>query len=95
MALAAGFKNLMFSEGFDDTSTAEVTLDLTDGGAVRATVRTACAEVGQGFVTLVGQIAGSRVPDADVVLDAADTSGGSAGSTSASRQTWMSWRGRR
>ena len=90
VAVAAGFKNLMFSEGFDDTSLAVVTLDLTDGGAVRATVRTACAEVGQGFVTLVGQLVGSQVPDAEVVLAEADTSGGSAGSTSASRQTWMS-----
>ena len=91
VAVAAGFKNLMFSEGFDDPSTAEVTLDLTDGGVVRATVRSACAEVGQGFVTLVGQLVRSELgADTEVVLAQANTTTKSAGSTSASRQTWMS-----
>jgi CO/xanthine dehydrogenase Mo-binding subunit len=50
-ALAVGFKNLMFSEGFDDSSAARC--ELRDGVA---TITSACAEVGQGFVTLVGQI---------------------------------------
>lgn len=86
-ALAVGFKNLMFSEGFDDSADAKV--HLADGVA---TVTTACAEVGQGFVTLVEQIVHEVLgDDVEVVLSPASTAGvGSAGSTSASRQTWMS-----
>ncbi len=78
-------KNLMYSEGFDDFATARVTL--RDGVA---SLKFATAEVGQGFVTLAGQIARSVLGVDDVVLEPIDTSIGSAGSTSASRQTWMS-----
>jgi CO/xanthine dehydrogenase Mo-binding subunit len=85
VGFAVSFKNLMFSEGFDDYSTARV---LVDDGVV--TVHTACAEVGQGFVTLAQQIAREVLGLDDVVLHPADTQVGSAGSTSASRQTWMS-----
>ncbi len=82
---AVSIKNLMYSEGFDDYSTARVRL--ADG---IATVKFATAEVGQGFVTLAGQIARSVLGVDEVVLDQIDTQVGSAGSTSASRQTWMS-----
>ena len=78
-------KNLMYSEGFDDFSTARCRLV---DGVVH--VKFATAEVGQGFVTLAGQIARSVLGIDDVVLDQIDTEVGSAGSTSASRQTWMS-----
>lgn len=78
-------KNLMYSEGFDDYSTARCRL--ADGVA---TLHFATAEVGQGFVTLAGQIARSVLGVEEVVLEPMDTSIGSAGSTSASRQTWMS-----
>ncbi len=78
-------KNLMYSEGFDDYSTARCRLQ--DGVA---TLKFATSEVGQGFVTLAGQIARSVLGVDDVVLDRIDTEVGSAGSTSASRQTWMS-----
>jgi xanthine dehydrogenase D subunit len=85
-ALAVGFKNLMFSEGFDDSSAARC--ELRDGVA---TITCACAEVGQGFVTLVGQITREVLGVDEVVLAPVQTTGiGSAGSTSASRQTWMS-----
>ncbi len=85
-AVALGFKNLMFSEGFDDSSEARCVIHR---GSV--TVTTACAEVGQGFVTLVQQIVGEVLRTDDVVLEPASTAFiGSAGSTSASRQTWMS-----
>jgi CO/xanthine dehydrogenase Mo-binding subunit len=48
------------------------------------------AEVGQGFVTIASQIA-RTVLGCDAVLEPADTVGiDSAGSSSASRQTWMS-----
>ena len=78
-------KNLMYSEAFDDYSTARVRL--ADGVA---SVKVATAEVGQGFVTIAGQIARSVLGVDEVVLEPADTTIGSAGSTSASRQTWMS-----
>ena len=85
VGFAVGFKNLCFSEGFDDFSTARVRVD-----AGIATVKCACAEVGQGFVTLAQQITTEILGVERVDLAPADTSIGSAGSTSASRQTWMS-----
>jgi xanthine dehydrogenase D subunit len=78
-------KNLMYSEAFDDYSTARCRLA---DGVVH--LKFATSEVGQGFVTLAGQIARSVLGVDDVELDAIDTDVGSAGSTSASRQTWMS-----
>lgn len=78
-------KNLMYSEGFDDFSTARCTL--TNG---TVTLQFATAEVGQGFVTLAQQIARSVLGVDNVVLEPISTSIGSSGSTSASRQTWMS-----
>lgn len=82
-------KNLMYSEGFDDFSTARCRLvDGPDGVAVH--LKFATAEVGQGFVTLAPQIARTVLGLDRVVLDPIDTQVGSAGSTSASRQTWMS-----
>jgi xanthine dehydrogenase D subunit len=80
-----GIKNLMYSEGFDDFSTARCIL--RDGVA---SLKFATSEVGQGFVTIAGQIARSVLGVDDVVLEPIDTTIGSAGSTSASRQTWMS-----
>jgi len=82
-------KNLMYSEGFDDYSTARCRFEVTADGPV-ATVKFATAEVGQGFVMLAQQIARTVLGVEDVVLDRIDTDVGSAGSTSASRQTWMS-----
>jgi xanthine dehydrogenase D subunit len=78
-------KNLMYSEGFDDYSTARC--QLADGVA---TLKFATSEVGQGFVTIAQQIARTVLGVETVVLDTIDTQIGSAGSTSASRQTWMS-----
>ena len=83
---AAGFKNLMYAEGADDYSTASCRL--RDGFAV---ITCAAAEVGQGFVTIAAQIAREVLGVDDVTLAPAQTSTvGSAGSSSASRQTWMS-----
>ena len=78
-------KNIMYSEGFDDYSTARCTV--ADGVA---TLKFATSEVGQGFVTLAPQIARTVLGIDDVIIDTIDTGVGSAGSTSASRQTWMS-----
>ena len=88
--VAVSIKNLMFSEGFEDDATAGVRLELGPTDRPLATVHSACAEVGQGFVTLAQQITRSTLGVEQVLLRAADTSIGSAGSTSASRQTWMS-----
>ena len=78
-------KNLMYSETFDDFATARCQLQ---DGVVH--LKYATVEVGQGFVILAPQIARSVLGVDEVVIDPVDTRIGSAGSTSASRQTWMS-----
>ncbi|MCH7231972.1 molybdopterin-dependent oxidoreductase [Glycomyces sp. L485] len=83
-----GLKNICYSEGFDDYSTARVRLELVDGEPV-AFVHTAAAEVGQGHQTLQAQIARTELGVERVELLPADTSVGSAGSSSASRQSYM------
>jgi len=85
---AVGIKNVCFSEGFDDYSTARVRLELI-GGEPTAQVQTAAAEVGQGLVTVLTQIARTELGVERVVILPADTSVGSAGSSSASRQTYV------
>jgi CO/xanthine dehydrogenase Mo-binding subunit len=81
-------KNVAFSEGYDDYSTARVRLSL-EGGSPVASVQTAAAEVGQGMVTVLEQIARTELDVDRVVVLPADTSIGSAGSSSASRQTYV------
>ena len=78
-------KNLMYSETFDDFATARCQLQ---DGVVN--LKYATVEVGQGFVILAPQIARSVLGVDQVIIDPVDTLIGSAGSTSASRQTWMS-----
>jgi xanthine dehydrogenase D subunit len=85
---AVGFKNIGYSEGFNDYSTARVRLHVVDGRP-RVEVHTAAAEVGQGLVTVQAQIAGTELGVRDVVVLNADTHVGSAGSSSASRQTYI------
>jgi len=83
---ALGIKNLGFSEGSDDYAVARVRL--TEDGAV---VETAAIEVGQGLVTVLAQIARSALGVSRAEVRHVDTSQiGSAGSTSASRQTQIS-----
>jgi OHCU decarboxylase len=83
-----GIKNVGFSEGFDDYSTARVRLSIDDGEPL-VEVHTAAAEVGQGIVTVQAQIARTELGVERVVVLDADTAIGSAGSTSASRQTYV------
>jgi xanthine dehydrogenase D subunit len=83
-----GIKNVGFSEGFDDYSTARVRLAVV-GGEPAVTVHTAAAEVGQGLVTVQAQIARTELGVDRVVIHPADTTVGSAGSSSASRQTYV------
>ena len=85
---AIGIKNVAFSEGFDDYSTARVQLELLGDSPV-ASVQTAAAEVGQGLVTLLQQIVRTELGVSQVTVLPADTSIGSAGSTSASRQSYV------
>jgi xanthine dehydrogenase D subunit len=85
---AIGIKNVGFSEGFDDYSTARVRLSIV-GGEPTVMVHTAAAEVGQGLVSVQAQIARTELGIDRVVVLPADTSVGSAGSSSASRQTYV------
>jgi CO/xanthine dehydrogenase Mo-binding subunit len=85
---AVTYKNVGFSEGFDDYSTARVRLELVGGEPV-ATVHTAAAEVGQGLITVEQQICRTELRVERVVVHPKDTAVGSGGSTSASRQTYV------
>jgi xanthine dehydrogenase D subunit len=85
---AVGYKNVGFSEGYNDYSTARVRLEVL-GGEPTVTVQTAAAEVGQGLVTIEQQICRTELGVDNVVSYPKDTSVGSGGSTSASRQTYM------
>ncbi|MGH9100644.1 MAG: xanthine dehydrogenase subunit D, partial [Acidimicrobiales bacterium] len=91
VGFAVGFKNCAYGEGFDDYTTARIRIEAGVEGVPMATVTLATAEVGQGFVTLAQQIVREELALERVVLAPASTADiGSAGSSSASRQTWMS-----
>jgi CO/xanthine dehydrogenase Mo-binding subunit len=84
---AVGFKNICYSEGFDDSCAARVRLS-ADGQ--RAEVHCASAEVGQGVTNVILQVARTELGIDDVTLAPPSTGGvESAGSASASRMTWM------
>jgi len=85
---AVGFKNIGFSAGFDDYSTARVSLSVEDSGPL-VRVHTAAVEVGQGLVMVQAQIARTELGVENVIVETADTRIGSAGSTSASRQSYV------
>jgi CO/xanthine dehydrogenase Mo-binding subunit len=86
VGFAVGFKNICYSEGFDDYSTARVRLS----GEGPAEVYCASAEVGQGVHDVILQVARLELGIEDVVLVIGSTADvGSAGSSSASRMTWM------
>jgi CO/xanthine dehydrogenase Mo-binding subunit len=85
IGFAVGFKNICYSEGFDDYCTARIRLD-----GDRAEVYCTSAEVGQGVHDVILQVARLELGIDDVVLVTGSTADvGSAGSTSASRMTWM------
>jgi CO/xanthine dehydrogenase Mo-binding subunit len=86
VGFAVGFKNIAYSEGFDDSTAARVRL-LPDGSAE---VHCAAAEVGQGVSNVILQVARTELGTDDVRLAPHTTATvGSAGSASASRLTWM------
>ena len=86
IGFAVGFKNIAYAEGYNDDTRARCLLH-----AGKATITCAAAELGQGFVMIVEQIAKAILGVDDVVLAPANTGLiGSAGSSAASRQTYMS-----
>ncbi|MBP2337154.1 CO/xanthine dehydrogenase Mo-binding subunit [Saccharothrix coeruleofusca] len=85
---AVGIKNICFSEGYDDYSTARVRLQVVNGEPV-AQAHTAACEVGQGLVTVVQQIVRTELGVRRVAILPMDTTIGDGGSTSASRQTYV------
>ena len=86
VGFAVGFKNIGYSEGFDDYTAARVKL-FADGSAE---VHCAAAEVGQGVAGVILQVARTELGTEDVTLAPHTTATvGSAGSASASRMTWM------
>jgi CO/xanthine dehydrogenase Mo-binding subunit len=88
VGFAVGYKNVAFSEGFDDSAAARVTLHRDPGGPA-AEIYTAAVEMGQGLYTLLTQIVRTELGVDRVVCRRADTLAGNAGSTSASRQSMM------
>ena len=85
---ALGMKAIGFSGGVDDISTARVTVSVVGGRPV-AEVYSAASECGQGIVTVQAQIVRSELGIESVTVRPADTDIGDAGSSAASRQTWM------
>jgi CO/xanthine dehydrogenase Mo-binding subunit len=94
LGVACAHKNIGYSFGFRDTSTAIVDLTLGAGGAIqRALVRCAAVEVGQGSMTALAQLAAQAlgIPLDNVRMGIVDTATvPNAGSSSASRHTFMS-----
>jgi CO/xanthine dehydrogenase Mo-binding subunit len=94
LGLATAFKNVGYSFGFHDCSTARVAVDLDERGRPRqAEVFCGAAEVGMGVQTVLLQIAAQELglPLERVKLHPVDTSvTPSAGSSSASRHTFIS-----
>ncbi len=94
VGVACAYKNVGYSMGFDDKSTALVELSLDDSGQVeRVVVKIAASEVGQGVHTVLAQIAaetlGIGMERVNIALvDTAETP--DAGSASASRHVYMS-----
>jgi CO/xanthine dehydrogenase Mo-binding subunit len=90
VGFAVGFKNIGYSEGFDDFTAARVRLSRDADGGLAAEVHCAAAEVGQGVANVILQTAQTELETENVVIVPATTAGvGSAGSASASRMTWM------
>ena len=90
VGFAVGFKNIGYSEGFDDYTAARVRLYADGDGELAAEVHCAAAEVGQGVTNVILQVARTELETENVVLAPHDTSSvDSAGSASASRMTWM------
>ncbi|HUH21829.1 MAG TPA: molybdopterin cofactor-binding domain-containing protein, partial [Gaiellaceae bacterium] len=90
VGFAVGFKNVCYSEGFDDACSARIRLWVGPDEKLAAEIRCAAAEVGQGVNGVILQVARTELGTPNVVLLPGSTDGvDSAGSASASRLTWM------
>jgi CO/xanthine dehydrogenase Mo-binding subunit len=90
VGFAVGFKNICYSEGFDDFCAARVRVFADADGELVAEVHSAAAEVGQGVVNVMAQVARTELELENVVIAPHTTETvQSSGSSSASRQTWM------
>jgi CO/xanthine dehydrogenase Mo-binding subunit len=90
VGFAVGFKNVCYSEGFDDACSARIRLWVGPDEKLAAELRCAAAEVGQGVTGVILQVARTELGTQNVVLLPGSTDGvDSAGSASASRLTWM------
>ncbi len=90
VGFAVGFKNVCYSEGFDDACSARVRLWPGADEELVAEVHCAAAEVGQGVTNVILQVARTELGTESVALAPGSTDGvESAGSASASRLTWM------
>lgn len=85
VGVAMGVKNTLYGAGFEEWSVATVRV-----GGAGAEVESAAAECGQGIASALTQIASHELGGLPVTLAPATTAAGYAGSSSASRQTWMS-----
>ncbi|MBO2447497.1 molybdopterin-dependent oxidoreductase [Actinomadura barringtoniae] len=85
---AVGVKAIGYSGGVEDYCTARVTVTIRDGRP-HAEVYCAASECGQGVVTVQAQVVRTELGVEDVEVRNADTLIGDSGSSSASRQTWM------
>lgn len=92
VGFAVGFKNVGFPEGFDDQASARIRLVAERDGTMTATVFSAAVDVGQGARGVIRRVAERELaPMSDRILlgEQSTAAAGSAGSSSASRQTWM------
>jgi CO/xanthine dehydrogenase Mo-binding subunit len=90
VGFAVGFKNIGYSEGFDDYTAARVRLFADAAGELVAEVHCAAAEVGQGVTNVLAQVARTELELPNIVVAPHTTASvESAGSSSASRMTWM------
>ena len=68
VGFALGFKNICYSEGFDDFCAARVRLFADAEGELVAEVYSAAAEVGQGVVNVMAQVARTELDIENVVV---------------------------
>ena len=85
VGFAVGVKHMLYGEGTPERCTATVRMS---GAGVE--VVSAAAECGQGIGSALVQVVRTELGDVPVWLAPASTEAGYAGSSSASRQTWMS-----
>jgi len=94
IGVACAYKNVGYSFGFDDKTTARVELTLAESGAIhRARIRVGASDVGEGVHTALAQIAAEAlgVPLNRVEIAPLDTAEvPDAGSSSASRHVYIS-----